>query len=161
MLSYDGFENILMAVIRSTANENEHLTDEERFDNAMYAIFGDYYEKWHNKTPSEFTVGEVLSVQNLRAEGIKVKEAVRRVKGFGERPESKVERAEFDAELETLTGRVKMALARNKEFYKSFSAVDSDWDLEPNEYEGPEVMNKRKEKRKAIFKALRDAGWPV
>jgi hypothetical protein len=161
MLSYDGFENILMAVIRSTANENEHLTDEERFDNAMYAIFGHYYEKWHDDAPSEFTIGEVLSIHNLRAEGLTWAEAVRRVKGFGERPENKVERAEFDAELETLAGRVKKALLRKKEFYKSFSAVDSDWDLEPNKYEGPDVMHERQEKRKSIFKALRDAGWPV
>jgi len=161
MLNYDGFEHILMAVIRSTKNENEHLTDEQRFDNAMHAIFGKYYEKWHFKITSEFTVDEVLSIHNLRAGGLELKEAVRRVKGFAERPKNKAERADFDAALENLAGRVGKALLRKKELYKSFSSVDSDWDLQPNEYEGPEVMNKRKEKRKAIFKALRDAGWPV
>jgi hypothetical protein len=161
MITFDGFEHILMAVIRRTAHENKHLTDEQRFDSAMSAIFGEQYEKWHEDPPAGFNIGEVIAVQNLMASPkMTWVKAVRMVKGFG--PKSKdPEKRKLDGEVTRLADQIKKATKRKAAFYKNFSSIDSDWDLEPNQYEDKDEMRIRLQNRNAIFAALRNAGWPV
>lgn len=162
MISFDGFEHVLMSVIRQTAHEDVHLTDEQRFDAAMLSIFGKQYKKWHEDTPADFNIGEVIAVQNLIAfSKLSRRDAVWRVKGLGERPKDPATRREFNAELTRLCDQIRHATERKSDFYKNFSSVDSDWDLEPNQYEGREEMNIRREKRNSIFAALRNAGWSI
>ena len=65
---FNGFEEILMHVIEETVHDLDmgrggrpHKSKEERFDDAMSAIFGDQYEYRFQRT-SNFYASELLAI---------------------------------------------------------------------------------------------------
>ncbi|MCB9978568.1 MAG: hypothetical protein H6862_03040 [Rhodospirillales bacterium] len=160
-MMFNGFEQILMYVIRNSGHSDETLSDEKRFDNAMKALFGDYYTDRHIDPPSDYSYDEMLEIQRRKKNGMPLLKAIRLVTGR----EFKRMKAHQDSESNGKAlhrahiEKVKKHLLRFKNHYDNYIPADSNQDIEANTYMSENEMSQALRKREDIFQALYKAGW--
>lgn len=162
MPMFNGFEHILMAVIKESAHSDDRVSDEERYDNAMKAMFGDFYEPTYTKTPTMISHAEIKCILYLQKSGLSLQAAIKKVVSTRmKKPANDAEKERYNEKLTILTDRIRKHIQRNKTHYDEFIAPDSDDGL----MNSPYLTDKEKieiiEEREAIFKAMREAGWPI
>ena len=107
MLQFNGFEQILMAVIRSTHHYDDRdsqgrikMSDAKRFNEAMSAIFGKHYEAQFLET-SSLSAEELIAIHCLVKKGKAFRTAVRMVveDRLPPKGKSKIDRLVWDKAL--------------------------------------------------------------
>jgi hypothetical protein len=159
---FNGLEQILMAVIKATSHSNDLISDERRFDNAMRALFGEFYSLTYRKNPAQVSQREINTIVGLRNSGLSLQSAIRQVvsKRF-KKPLNEADKRSYEGELTPIIDRIRKHIERNESHYEQFITSDSDDDLLKSPYHEEEEKSEYIEKRKSIFKALRDADWPI
>lgn len=137
------------------------MSDEQRFDNAMRAIFGDYYEEPRFKETSDLSAGELIKIKNLKENGYSLPAAVKVFVGDRLPKEnfSKADKKKIESALQRYVEQVKKHFKRNKGHYEEFIPVEGYADIESSPYR--DASDDAQEKREKIFAALRDAGWDI
>jgi len=169
MVPFNGFEQILMAVIKETQHYDDRHTDpdikikksnEERFDNAMHAIFGDYYDP-RFKDSADFTFTELMQVRKLTEAGENFRASVRKVMEphLPAIDSSKADKSKYNEELERLVQQARKHFKHHEIHYEEFLPIDPNDDTEKSSYLGYE--SDAHAQREKIFQALREAGWNI
>ena len=171
MQMFNGFEQILMHVIEETLHTNDldrsgkkpYKSKEERFDDAMAAIFGKKYERRYKKT-ADFYASELMEIKNLEKRGMSRRQAVAEV-GHYMLPEIKegnsADKREYEAKLTTLENQVKKHFGREKHHYDEFVPMEGKIPNEASSEATKEIFEIEKRQRENIFQALRAAGWSI
>lgn len=159
---FNGLEQILMAVIKVTAHSDNSVSDEQRFDNAMKALFGEFYSLTYTKNPAQISHEEINSIIGLQKSGLSLQSAIREVASKRlKNPANDADKRSYEANLTVLIDRIRKHIQRNKPHYEQFITPDSNDDLLTSPYHEEKEKAEYIEERKAIFKALRDADWPI
>ena len=158
---FNGFEQILMAVIEQTAHTDENLTDEQRFDNALIALFGKRdQEKIYKKMPAEISLSEMLKIVRLCEEGMQKKDAMRNILMPRLKNDKTLKNEEEQiTKFELLYERITTELKRHYNYYKYYDAANRYADVEQSPYYSDSEKKELIEQRKQIFDAIRNAGW--
>ena len=151
---YLGFEEMLMAVIGSTANTNDD-SDETRFRETMKALFGNFYER-ESKLPDGYSATDIQnilkdaklerSLQKAILKAVKAKRNVTDAQAFKDADKNGLMKRLVNADM----WRIKQYLRRNKPS-KDPSA----------EYDYQEYFAEAEQQKAEIFAALRKADWPI
>ncbi len=160
---FECFEEILMAVIKNTLHNDDmcdktspfvrmRKSDEERFDDAMVAIFGKQYERQFKKTNALSTT-ELLAIKRKIDEGETVRSAVKNIVHGRQNREIGTQ----SASLNVFYDQARKHFERNEDHYKNPTHPNN---LTPLE-EGSLFSTERIKAREEIFKTLRSAGWMI
>jgi hypothetical protein len=167
MTPFNGFEEILMAVIRGTSHADDidnygrqRKTDEQRFDEAMIAIFGSQYEPRFKDT-ADVSTKNLLQIEHLVKSGHKFRAAVREVMRdkLPESDGSKADRLKQDAVLDRLAGQVRKHFEAYEQHYKEFLDIGEQPKMKKSSLDS--LLKEEENARENIFKALREAGWDI
>jgi hypothetical protein len=169
MVPFNGFEQILMAVIKETHHFDDRNTDpdikirqsdEQRFDNAMHAIFGDYYVP-RFKDAADFTSSELMQIRKLIEDGKKFRASIRKVMQphLPSIDGSKADKSKYNEGLERLVQQARKHFKHHKIHYEEFLPIDPYDEMEKSSYLGYE--SDAHAQREKIFHALREAGWNI
>jgi len=160
MKEFEGFEEILMAVIENTAHAKNY-SNEKRMDMAMKALFGKNYKLFDPQLPAgleEYDIRKILkqTKEGKSMEG-EIKQALKnqfKTVNAKDRGEKAARKAGDERLLKAKVEAVKKHIKRNKMYYA--------W-TEPSAFDflTSEEKEKIQTKRDALFKALRNAGWPI
>lgn len=171
MIPFNGFEEILMHVIKETVHDYDMDRDgkpikskEERFDDAMSAIFGKQYERRFIQT-SDFFASELIAIKELQKQGCQLRGTVAEIAKYrlpeirndkqGNQKED--DKREYEAELTRLEGQVKKHFKRQEKHYKEIDDIESEHAF----FSEKELLAEDIAQRENIFKALRAAGWSI
>lgn len=151
-----------MALIRTTAHSDERMTEEMRFDNAMVAIFGDFYSPTFIKNPDEISLWEINHVITLQQQGKSLNAAIREVLGRRfKAPANDAEKREQDARMTLLADRMRKHIQRHEQHHTKTLQPDSHDSILLSPYLSAEDKASLIKQREDIFAALRAAGWEI
>ena len=158
---FNGLEQIIMYVIKNSGHSDELLTPEQRYDNVMNALFGDYYPRHHIKPPAGSTLEEVMDIRDLNRSGVNISRAVRKVTSmrFQEMKKNKNADSGRMALHKAAIESILKHFNRKKDHYDNFHTIESDEDLDKKTFLTQEQKEEAIQARKDIFAALTAAGW--
>lgn len=176
MTLFNGLEEILKCVIENTAylsknGEDQNISDEQRYDNAMKALFGDAYTDESLKPPTGFSFADMLWIHNQRCDGHSFEGAIKQlVAGRLKKPVKPLKRDEkiqesydkamnrYEKDQEVFFERIKIHFRRNKNFYERMRSSSVKGDVSAFLEESLDGLEREKQ---TIFEAMRKAGWPI
>lgn len=185
MILFNGFREILECVIENTAYSengkvNHNVSDEERYHNAMKALFGDAQPDEFIKPPAEMEYEDMMWLRQQKSKGRDLEAAIRgRLEAkflkpeMEKNPKNKSEasinfigrQAAHEEKILLLTNRIKKHLQRHRAYYEDkIPLADENTQKEVSEEirqifaESDEYYEKQKQ---YILKALREGDWPI
>ncbi len=163
MSLFTGFEEILKCVIENTAFEDDkkEKSDEERFHDALKAIFGNFERGRYVRPPAEYEFADMVLLHQhvLSGDGIETfarKIAVRTLPQpeTGYMSKSSNYKKQIDAEVE----KIKKHYGRYKWFYEREYGAKTSSDKKEDISDYTDFSDDQKEK---IIQTLRESGWPI
>lgn len=158
MKEFNGFEEILMAVIKNTAHAKGH-SDEKRFDEAMKALFGKNYKVYAPQLNAGISDADIRKILKKEAGGESLEGAIKQVlkdqitsKPIKDVVEREAQRARDEKLYKAKLEAVKKHINRHRTYYA--------WS-EPVDFETTEEESVKEKQKTGIFEALRNAGWPI
>ncbi|HCK32814.1 MAG: hypothetical protein CMH32_06370 [Micavibrio sp.] len=165
MIGFNGFEEILMAVIKGTVhsvnqdrltNATDTITDGERFNNAMKAILGDNYEPHYMRT-ADLSEQELISIKKLNNDGKSLRSSVKEVVATKLIIRDGNTDDLDDTELKRYVDQAQKHFKKFSDHYEETMPTENK--IEHSAFKN--IVEEQAREREEIFDALKKAGWDI